>query len=77
MWKQPGKCQYPSEPVFFLFLKLESLRSKHEVLRKDLEASHADKMESITQQYEQSLEGKLSLFLVSFIFLVLSLCDQK
>lgn len=46
----------------FLFLKLESLKSKHEVLRKDLEDSHAEKMESIKRQYEQSLEGELSVF---------------
>ncbi|XP_031442738.1 microtubule-associated tumor suppressor 1 homolog A isoform X2 [Clupea harengus] len=48
--QEADKCKAQMEQ------QLESLRSKHEVLRKDLEASHADKMESITQQYEQSLE---------------------
>ncbi|XP_030650086.1 microtubule-associated tumor suppressor 1 homolog A isoform X1 [Chanos chanos] len=48
--EEANKCKAQMEQ------QLEDLRSKHETLRKELEAAHNDKMESLKLQYEESLQ---------------------
>lgn len=48
-------------PVFFW--KMGELKDNHEVMKLELENSHAEQLQSVKQQYEMSLEGEWTVFM--------------
>lgn len=46
------------------FSKMEELQASHDAMKLERESSHTEQLESMKQQYEQSLEGQVHTVLL-------------
>lgn len=52
--------------MFLLFLKMTELRTSHEAVTLELEASNSEQIQVVKQQYEESLKGTFILSCTPF-----------